>query len=139
MRSSIFSVFILLLSSLAFLPSTSWAADKEAPAKAIYYKFPKAITINFLSQSNQEVRYLQVKVALMSHDQETIDGATLNLPMLEDALHTLFSEQTMESVSSVEGRKKLKETTLTAVKAILKEEIGKDNLDGIYFTSFILQ
>lgn len=139
MRSSIISVFILFLSSLALLPSISWAADEETPAKAIYYQFPKAITINFLNQSNQEVRYLQIKVALMSHDQEIIDGATLNLPMLEDALHSLFSEQTMESVSSVNGRKKLKEITLATVKAILKEELGKDNLDGIYFTSFILQ
>ena len=139
MQSSIIRVFILLLASLILLPSLSWAADDEAPAVAIYYKFPKAITINFLNQSNQDVRYLQIKVTLMSHDQDIIDSASLNLPMLEDALQTLFAEQTMETVNSVNGRNVLKEKTLNAIKAILKEETGKDNIEGLYFTSFILQ
>ncbi|NQY27012.1 MAG: flagellar basal body-associated FliL family protein [Piscirickettsiaceae bacterium] len=139
MPSSITRVFILLLSALILLPSLSWAEDDEAATPAIYYQFPKPITINFLNQSNQDVRYLQIKVTLMSHDQEIIDSATLNLPMLEDALRTLFSEQTMASVNSVKGRKALKDTTLNTIKAILKEETGKNNIEGLYFTSFILQ
>ncbi len=139
MLSSIIRVFILLLSGLTLLPSLSWAGDDDAPAAAIYYQFPKPITINFLNQSNQDVRYLQIKVTLMSHDQDIIDSATLNLPMLEDALRALFSEQTMATVNSVKGRRTLKETTLNTIKAILKEESGKDNLEGLYFTSFILQ
>ena len=139
MRTSITSLYILILSSFILLPTYSWAEDEAPAPTAIYYQLPEAITINFLNQSKQKVRYLQIKVALMSRDQTIIDSATLNLPMLQDALRTLFSEQTMASVNSVEGRQALQATSLDTIKAILKEETGKNNLDGLYFTSFILQ
>ncbi|MDO7667346.1 MAG: flagellar basal body-associated FliL family protein, partial [Pseudomonadota bacterium] len=84
-------------------------------------------------------RYLQIKVTLMAHNQEIMDSAELNLPMLQDALRTLFSAQTSETVNSVEGRKRLQMASLETVKTILKEETGKDNLDAVYFTSFVLQ
>mgnify|MGYP000603715085 FL=1 len=137
MHQSIRILFILFLSAIAF---PILAADESAaPPAAIYYKIPEPFTINFLNQSAKQVRYLQIKVTLMAHDQEIIDHAELNLPMLQDALRTLFSEQSFEEVSTVAGRRALQASSLTAVKALLKEETGKDNLDAIYFTSFILQ
>ncbi len=137
MHKSIRILFILLLSMMV-LPT--WAKeDVVATTKAIYYAIEEPFTINFLNQSNQKARYLQIKVTLMAHSQEIMDSAELNLPMLQDALRTLFSAQTSETVNSVEGRKRLQTASLNTVKAILKEETGKDNLDAIYFTSFVLQ
>lgn len=137
MHKSIQILFMLLL-SIIVLPT--WADDgAPLPAKAIYFAIEEPFTINFLNQSNQKARYLQIKVTLMAHDQAIIDSATLNLPMLQDALRTLFSTQTSETVNSVAGRKTLQSASLNAVKAILKEETGKDNLDAVYFTSFVLQ
>tara|TARA_R110002050_G_scaffold9504_1_gene33343 strand:- start:497519 stop:497932 length:414 start_codon:yes stop_codon:yes gene_type:complete len=137
MHNSIRILFILLLSILV-LPT--WAADDATtPAKAIYYAIEEPFTINFLNQSNQKANYLQIKVTLMAHDQAAIDSAQLNLPMLQDALRSLFSAQTSATVNSVSGRKALQSESLATVKAILKEETGKDNLDAVYFTSFVLQ
>jgi flagellar FliL protein len=129
---------LLLVISLTALPI--WAEDEGvAQKKAIYYAIADPFTINFLSQSSQEARFLQIKVSLMAHDQYIINQAKLNLPMLQDELHTLFSEQTLETVNSVKGRKELQLSALKTVKTILKEETGKDNIDAVYFTSFILQ
>lgn len=137
MHKSIRILFILLLSMIV-LPT--WAKeDVAANTKAIYYAIEEPFTINFLNQSNQKARYLQIKVTLMAHSQEIIDSAELNLPMLQDALRTLFSAQTSETVNSVEGRKRLQTASLATVRTILKEETGKDNLDAVYFTSFVLQ
>lgn len=118
--------------------SPTWADDDNA-AKAIYFAITEPFTINFLNQSNEKARYLQIKVTLMAHDQDIIDKAELNLPMMQDALRTLFSGQSWQAVNSVEGRQLLQTASLNALKAILKEETGKDNLDAVYFTSFILQ
>lgn len=136
MQKSI-QILLMLLLSIMILPA--WADDEPSPEKAIYFAIDEPFTINFLNQSNQKTRYLQIKVTLMAHDQAIIDSATLNLPMLQDALRTLFSAQTSETVNSVAGRKTLQSASLNTVKAILKEETGKDNLDAVYFTSFILQ
>jgi flagellar FliL protein len=134
------SIQILLMLLLAMMISPTWAEEDAADnAKAIYYAIEEPFTINFLNQSNQKVRYLQIKVTLMAHDQKIIDNAELNLPMLQDALRTLFSAQTSVTVNTVEGRKRLQMASLDTVKAILKKETGKDNLDAVYFTSFVLQ
>ncbi len=132
-------VFIWL--SLSFFSAPLWAGDDDeaAPPQAIYYAIPDPFTIDFLHQSKQKARYLQIKVSLMAHDQAVIDSAEQNLPMLQDALRTLFSEQTFETVNSIEGRKALQASALETVKTLLKEETGQDNLDAVYFTSFILQ
>ncbi|PHS70593.1 MAG: flagellar basal body protein FliL [Methylophaga sp.] len=130
----------LLILVLSFISLPTWAEDDEAVvAPAIYYMMPEPFTINFLNQSKQQARYLQIKVALKAYDQAIIDSAELNLPMLQDGLRTLFSEQSTESIGSVEGRQALQASSLEVVKTILKEETGKDNLDAVYFTSFILQ
>ena len=141
MRLTMTKGLLFILVNLTFFSSLSWAEDDEetAPPQAIYYAIPEPFTINFLNQSNKQARYLQIKVTLMAHDQAILDSAELNLPMLQDALRSLFSEQSFESVSSLEGRKALQNSSLETIKTILKEETGQDNLDAVYFTSFVLQ
>jgi flagellar FliL protein len=68
-----------------------------------------------------------------------ITNAEENLPMIQDALRTLFSEQTLEAVNSVDGRKQLQASALESLQTLLKEETGNDDLEGVYFTSFVLQ
>ena len=132
----ILSIFILTLFALP-----SWAEDEESSTvpQAIYYAFNEPFTINFLNQSNKKARYLQIKVTLKGIDQPSIDAAEQNLPMLQDALLDLFSDQSHEQVNSIEGRKALQQNTLETVRSLLKEETGNDAIDAVYFTSFILQ
>jgi len=131
---------IFLVFTIALLSSPTWAEDEEiAVPQAIYYAITEPFTINFLNQSNKKARYLQIKVTLKSTDEEAIAGAEQNLPMIQDALLDLFSEQTYEQADSIEGREALQADTLTAIKTILKEEIDNDAIDAVYFTSFILQ
>ena len=140
MVRSIIKLLILILVSFTFFSTPSLAEDDKAtiPA-AIYYQFPEPVRVNFLRQSQEQARLFQIKVALMSYDQETIDSAVLNLPMLQDALRTLLTEQTIETVNTVDGRRALQATALETIKALLKEETGEDDIEAVYFTSFILQ
>lgn len=134
------SLRILLVFMATLLASPTWAEDEEVTVpKAIYYAIPEPFTINFLNQSNQQARYLQIKVTLKSTNAEAIESAEQNLPMIQDALLDLFSDQSYQEANSVEGRKALQQNTLETVKTILKEETGNDAIDDIYFTSFILQ
>jgi flagellar FliL protein len=59
--------------------------------------------------------------------------------MMQDALRTLFSNQTYDSISSVNGREQLQAQSLDTLKSLLSDEIGNDALDNVYFTSFIMQ
>jgi flagellar FliL protein len=141
MRLTVTNLLLFIFINLSFLSAPCWAGDDEdePSPQAVYFAFPEAFTINFLTQSKKKARYLQIKVSLMAHNPEIISSAELNLPMLEDSLRTLFSSQSFEEVTSTDGRKALQANTLKTIKAILKEETGQDNIDAVYFTSFILQ
>lgn len=129
----------LLLCLLVIVSPVQAESDDAAKAKASYYTIAEPFTINFLNQSEQKVRYLQIRVALMSHDAEIIKQAELNLPMIQDALRTLFTDQRYQTVSTLDGRKQLQQQALQLVKEILAKETGNNKLEAVYFTSFILQ
>ena len=134
------SLTTLLLIWFSLFATPTWAADDEASVpQALYYKIVEPFTINFLQQSQQQARYLQIKVALKAEEQSILDSADMNLPMIQDSLRSLFSEQTMESISSVEGRRQLQASSLETINGILKAETGKGDVKAVYFTSFILQ
>lgn len=129
----------LVLSLLSFTPAMA-AEDKAAnTGQAKYYPIEEPFTINFQNQSDNKVRYLQIKVALMSHQDSVINSAELNLPMIQDALRNLFTDQDYQTVSTVAGRQQLQLAALNLVQSLLKEETGRGGLDQVYFTSFILQ
>jgi flagellar FliL protein len=133
-----FSILLALITVM--LSFVVYAEDGEGtPSKAIYYAIPEPFTINFLNQSRQKVRYLQIKVSLKSTDADAIKGAKHNLPMIQDALLDLFSDQSYDQANSNEGRILLQQDTLKTIQAILKEETDNDAIDAVYFTSFILQ
>ncbi|KKN45659.1 hypothetical protein LCGC14_0680770 [marine sediment metagenome] len=127
-----------LFASLMSHAAVSFAKE-EAIEAPIYYKIEEPFVINFSNQSNNRVRFLQVKVALMAKEQTIIDSAILNLPMIQDELRTLFSEQNYNTVSTLDGRKKLHALATEDIQSLLREESGVEGLEKVYFTSFIVQ
>lgn len=127
-------ILALSLSSLLQAAESSGSAGPKA-----YFSIEEPFTINFLNQSDQKVRYLQIRVALKSDDPAIIQSAELNLPMIQDALRILFTEQNYATVSTVTGREQLQQQAVDKVRQILAEETGSEALEQVYFTRFILQ
>ncbi|EGL53385.1 MAG: flagellar basal body-associated FliL family protein [Pseudomonadota bacterium] len=136
MKKSLSLITILLMSLLV---TPIHAADESEKTPPVYYKIEEPFTINFVNQSQKRARYLQIKVALMASSQEAMDSAVLNLPMIQDELRTLFSQQTYESVTTIQGREKLDALATERVQKVLQEETGNSDIKKVYFTSFILQ
>jgi flagellar FliL protein len=130
----------IVLALVLNLLSVAQAAESSASAGPnAYFSIQEPFTINFLNQSQQKVRYLQIRVALKSDDPAIIQNAELNLPMIQDALRILFTDQNYETVSTVVGRERLQQQALEKVRQLLAEETGSDGLEQVYFTRFILQ
>ena len=128
----------LIITLLSFTSYVSYAGGGQ-PNQPLYYVIEEAFTINFLRQSDEQARYLQVKVALKSEDPAILSSAENNLPMIQDTLRILFAEQNMDSVKSLEGRSQLQEEAYQRIKAIFEEETGNSNLEAVYFTTFLWQ
>ncbi len=117
------------------------AAEEVSPVKQtpIYATVDKAFVVNFADQSNNEVRYLQIKLKVMARDQAVIDAFTLNTPAIQHELLMLFFEQKYDVLNTTEGKSALKEQSLSTINKVLKAEQTEGELEAVYFTSLIMQ
>jgi flagellar FliL protein len=111
------------------------AAHKAAP---VYYKFDPAFVVNFGTPGN--VRYLQIMLEAMSRDSKVLDELKLVEPAIRNDLMLLFSSQQYEDLLTQEGKEKLRQATLEAVRKALAAENGDaDGVERVYFTSLVIQ
>lgn len=136
MRHYPLSFSLLLLISLFTLPVS---AAEEATPRVFYHEMAEPFTINFARQSNDEARYLQIKVAIRTSEQSVYQAIKTHQPLIEDQLRSLFADQDMQTVSTLEGRQTLQQSSESLVRSLLAEETGSDNIDAVYFTGFIWQ
>ena len=116
-------------------PAAAAAATKAA---AIYYKFDPAFVVNFGTEGN--TRYLQITLEAMSRDAAAIEQIKNNEPAIRNDLVLLYSAQQYEALIAPEGKERLRQATLEAVRKVVSGEGAKgESVEGVYFTSFVIQ
>jgi flagellar FliL protein len=111
------------------------AAPKAAP---IYYKFDPAFVVNFGQEGS--TRYLQVAVEAMSRDAAVIEEIKTNEPAIRNDLVLLYSAQQYDTLVSPAGKEQLRADTLAAIrKVVAAEGASGEAVEGVYFTSFVIQ
>jgi flagellar FliL protein len=94
--------------------------------------------VNFGSPGS--VRYLQIMIEAMSRDPKVIDELKIVEPAIRNDLMLLFSSQQYEELLTQEGKEKLRQATLGAVrKELAAENIDASSLEQVYFTSLVIQ
>lgn len=114
------------------------AAETSARAAPIYYKFEPAFVVNFGAEGN--TRFLQVTLEAMSRDPKVVEEIKSNEPAIRNDLVLLFSAQQYDTLMAAEGKEKLRQQTLETVRKAVGAEGGKaEAVEGVYFTSFVIQ
>ncbi len=144
-----FKTIILVMLALVILGGGAFwyihnkAKSKSAPdavavnAPALYFPLDPAFVVNF--QGNDDARYLQVGVTIMTRDAAAIQAIKDNDPVIRNALLMLFSSQTVAQLSSTAGKQKLQADALAAIRKIVADKNGRPALQALYFTSFVMQ
>jgi flagellar protein FliL len=118
----------------------SGKAAKKAPPKApaLYVAFDPPFVANF--EAKGMVRFLQVSVEVMTRDPATSDLVKQHDPMLRNELLLLLGNQTYDTISTREGKERLRGEALEAVRNVIKAEGGDGaKIEQLYFTSFVMQ
>lgn len=121
-------------------PKAAAAAEAHGDHKAAaqYYKFDPPFVVNFGGTGNS--RYLQVTVEAMSRDPLVVEAIKSNEPAIRNDLVLLFSGQQYDALVTAEGKEKLRQDTLAAIRKTVAGEGAKpDSVEGVYFTSFVIQ
>ena len=110
---------------------------EEEFASAIYLPLDPAFVVNFAGQG--KARFLQVTVEVMTRDPAVPDQVKLHAPAIRNNLMLLFSDQSYENISSLDGKETLREEALEVIQLVLEEETGDPGIEAVYFTSFVMQ
>ncbi len=110
---------------------------KKAKLPLQYFPLSPAFVVNFSGDS--EIRFLQVDLQIGTRDPAMLDLLKEHSPALRNNLVILFSSQDPARLSSREGKEKLRAEVLAETKMVMKEAAGNDDIDAVYFTSFVMQ
>ena len=112
--------------------------DQKPKLPAQYVKLEPPFVVNF--EAKGMMRFLQVAVEVMTRDPETAELITKNDPMIRNDLIMLLGSQTYETISSREGKEKLRTEALNVVAKVIEAEGGNPkHVEQLYFTSFVMQ
>lgn len=109
---------------------------QEEVAKAQYLALDTMV-VNFAQKG--PAKYLQVDIQLMAHKDEALTSVEEHMPVIRNDILVMLGSQSYETVSTREGKEKLRQEILSAVNRILKEQTGKEGIQSVYFTNFVMQ
>lgn len=104
----------------------------EAEAPPLYHPMPALIV-----SANYEgrLRYLQVKLSIMSRSEETIAKLETNTPLIQDALIMLLNEYPFSQLERPDGKETLRQKAEERVREVIEDE----RVETVLFTGFVIQ
>lgn len=90
-------------------------------------------TVNLLSESGK--RYLKVEMNLELEGEELSPELDSKKPVFRDIIIRILSSKSLEEISTIKGKEKLKEQIVSELNMRLKD--GK--VKNVYFTDFVVQ
>jgi flagellar FliL protein len=125
-----------IITPVAPAASASSEGGEGGGKTAFYYAFDPPMVVNF--EDGSVVRFLQISMEVMAHDQKAIDSVTKNMPLIRNNLLLLMSNRNYQVLMSREGKDKLRAEALEEIRAVQKKQGGGD-VDDLLFTSFVVQ
>jgi flagellar FliL protein len=111
--------------------------DEQPLQPAIYVPLDPPFVVNF--EGDGRVRFLQITAEAMTRHQEVVELVQKHMPVIRNNLVLLFSSQTYENLSTLDGKENLRAAALEELQKILEEETGEPGVEALYFTSFVMQ
>jgi flagellar FliL protein len=105
-----------------------------------YLTLDPPFIVNFVHRGS--LRYLQLSLDLAYHDETVIAQIQEQMPEVRNDLILLFSSQEFETLSTLEGKEKLRSDVLLAVNnAIDVDPTAPGPAEGgaVYITNFVMQ
>ncbi len=145
MKYAIIGVLVLLIAGGAGLYfagiihfGTPEVAEVDAEGNAIIHKevtpplylpLEPPFVVNFTHRGT--LRYLQLSLELMYHNEAILQQVTENMPAIRNDLILLFSNQDYETLSTLQGKEELRDKIMVAVNNIVSHaELGSGGSGG---------
>ena len=114
--------------------------SKEVPETTTfvttYYEFPDKFTTNLLNSR----KFLQMGLSISTqYDSSVIENVEMHTQALRSEILTVMGEFSEESIQGKEGRDELSRRIKESINVKLEELEGFGGIEGVYFSTFVLQ
>jgi len=104
---------------------------------AFFFTLYPDLLVNFSSDGRPA--YLKLAVDVMSHDEEAIKGVEEFQAIIRNNLLSAFQAVDFDSAKRQESIEAMRELALEETRGVLAEFYGEGKIEGVYFTSFVVQ
>ncbi len=111
--------------------------EGETKETAYYFTLNPPFVVNFVGKGRAQ--FLQVNIDGMTRDPSVKEDITLHLPHIRNNVVMILSGKNYDELITMEGKESLRQELLAEIKKILRKETGKDAIEDIYFTNFVMQ
>ncbi len=111
------------------------AVEEKLPP--LYHTMQPVFVVNLPPGS--DAKMLQIGVNIMVRQPELIEFLKLNDPMIRHQLLSIFSVQDSAALRDRAGKEKLQAEVLAELQRIVSENGGTGEVEGVYFSSFVMQ
>ncbi|AWL12557.1 hypothetical protein HMF8227_02096 [Saliniradius amylolyticus] len=116
-------------------------ADDGTPqaklGSARYVAMPRPFVFNVPGIGRD--RLVQIEVQLMVRGNDNEEEAKKHIPMIEGTLLRVFSSTNAEDLATEAGKVALKEQSTREVRAAMKDVSGREVVEKVLFTGFVMQ
>lgn len=131
----------LLFLALA-LPAGAFAEEggKEDKAnKVTYYSFNPPFVGNYALDGGPRLHVYKADIAVKVTGAEAEAAVKHHEPLIRNQLVQLFTQQTTDAMSTMEGKEKLRQEALKQTQQVLNDEEGKPIVEDLLFNNLIVQ
>ncbi len=111
--------------------------EEDTDTELTYFEMDKPFVVNFPKSSG--ISLLQVSIALSVEGVTTAELLKKHEPMIRNNLLMLISGQVPQELKTVEGKEKFVELMHKEVDKVIKKIGGKNKVQDMFFTSFVMQ
>ena len=137
-KRSMAVLLCLLLSGGVLASAKKEEGEGEKAAQSEYIPVTPSLVANYGAPGT--IHYLKADVSLRVTGGAAAQAKVLHhMPYVRHVLVMLLSDQTEDSLATMEAKEKLRGDALAAVQQIMQEQEGKPLVDDLLFSSFIVQ
>lgn len=112
--------------------------ESQIKGKAIYVKLEPSFDVSIQDKAGKK-HYLQIGITLMTRDETLVDVIKTHKPLITNDLLALISSQNFDDLLELSGKKKLRTEALKVVKEVVRQQSGKENVEAVLFTKFVME
>jgi len=131
--------WILMVMAL-MLPMAAMAEEAaEGAPKVAYISLRPPFVGNYALDGNSKLRVYKADVALRVTGDAAAAAVKHHEPLIRNQLVALFTQQTVDSMSNVEAKERLRQEALKQVQQVMENEEGKPTVEDLLFNNLIVQ